>query len=117
MRNRYTPYICSEQISVIENLLPRHWAADDVAVGADGDLIRQLAFGRQIARNVLVIRSYTLKMLSAAFMGIEHGNRLAILATNHLNGSNLIRIPRNEHEAIGPVIRRINDSRDRKIDI
>ena len=35
-----TPYICSEQIDVIENLLPRRWAADDIPVRANGDFFR-----------------------------------------------------------------------------
>ena len=40
MRNSDTPYICSEQIDVIGNLLPRRWTADDIAACADGDLFR-----------------------------------------------------------------------------
>ena len=84
-------------------------------MSTDGNRIRKLTAGRQVARNVLVIRSDSLKMLSAAFVRIEHGNSLAILTANHLNGSDLIRIPRNEYETIGPVVRRINNSRHHEI--
>ena len=100
-----------------ENLPPRRWAADDVPVRADGDFLGKLALGRQVSRDVLVIRSDALKMFSATFVGIKHSDRLAILAANRLDGSDLIRIPSNKHEAIGAVVRRIDDSRDREIDI
>ena len=36
-------------INLQTNLLPRRWTADDIAVRADGNLIRQLAFSRQIS--------------------------------------------------------------------
>ena len=74
MRNHYTMYICSEQIYVIEKLPPRRWTADDIAVHADGDLIRQLAFRGQVSRNVLVIRSRPFQVLAQARMGIENQN-------------------------------------------
>ena len=35
-------------------LLPRGGTADEIAVGADGDRVRKLALGGQVARNVLV---------------------------------------------------------------
>ena len=54
VRNHYTPYICSEQIAVIEKLLPRRRTADDIAMRADGDLIRQLAFSGQVSRQDIV---------------------------------------------------------------
>ena len=89
----------------MENLLPRRWAADDVAVGADGDLIRQLAFGRQVSRDVLVIRSRSLQVLAQTRMRIENQNAFPKfiakrLIAKRLNRTNLIRISRNQDKTL-----------------
>ena len=74
MRNRYTPYICSEQIDVIENLLPRRWTADDIPMRADGNLIRQLMLQGEIRRNISAISRISRKFRPTVGMRIENHN-------------------------------------------
>ena len=90
MQNSYTPYICSEQIDVIENLLPRRRTANNIAVGADGDLVRQLAFGGLVSRNVLVIRSRPVELLADCRLRIENDDALFELMTHGLDCTKLI---------------------------
>ena len=90
MRNRYHPYICYEQIDVIENLLPRRWAADDVAVGADGELIRQLAFGGQVAWNIPIKGRRHLQFQTVRFVRIQHNHLLAKVLSHRKDCADLI---------------------------
>ena len=74
MQNHYTPYICSEQIDVIENLLPRRWAADDIPVRANRDLFRQLMLQGEIRRNISAISRISRKFRPTVGMRIENHN-------------------------------------------
>ena len=76
MRNSDTPYLCSEQIDVIENLLPRRWATNDVAVRADGERIRQLAFSGQVAWNIPIKGRRHLQFQTVRFVRIQHNHLL-----------------------------------------
>ena len=63
--------------------------ADDVAVGADRDLIRQLTSGKQVARNVLVIRSRPVELLADCMLRIENDDALLELMTHGLECTDL----------------------------
>ena len=110
-------YICSEQIYVIENLPPRRRTANDIAVCADGDFIRQLATGWKILRNVLVIRSRPFQVLAQTRMWIENQNAFPQFIAKRLNRTNLIRISCNQDKALNVRANGIKKHRNGDIDI
>ena len=87
-----TLYICSEQIYVTENLPPRRRPADDIAVCADGDLIRQLMLQGEIRRYVSTISRITREFRATVGMRIENHDLFAEFVTDQLDWANEISI-------------------------
>ena len=59
---------------MIENLLPRRWAADDIPVRANRDLFRQLMLQGEIRRNISAISRISRKFRPTVGMRIENHN-------------------------------------------
>ena len=97
-------------------LSPRRWTADDVAVGADGNLVRQLTFSGQVSWNVLVIRSRPFQVLAQTRMRIENQNAFPQFIAKRLNRADLIRISCNQDKALSVRANGIKKHRNGNVD-
>ena len=82
-------------------LRPRRRAVDCAAMRSDGNNFRQLALRREIAWNVRVVGSRSLKMVGHGFAWIEYKHRFPKFAAERLNRPSLIGIAGYQNKAFG----------------
>ena len=82
-------------------LFPRRRAVDRAAMRSDGNNFRQLALRREIAWNVRVVGSRSLKMVGHGFAWIEYKHRFPKFAAERLNRPSLIGIAGYQNKAFG----------------
>ena len=82
-------------------LRPRRWSVDRATVRPDGNHFGQLALRREIAGNVRVVGSRSLKMVGHGFAWIEYKHRFPKFAAERLNRPCLIGISGYQYKAFG----------------
>ena len=80
--------------------MPQLWTVNDISSRTDWGDFWQLAFGWQVARNVLEERCRAFQMLATRRMRIEHHDRFPILVPNGINGAHLIGISCHEYKTV-----------------
>ena len=117
MTYTYFMYICSEQMYMFENLLPRLRTTDEIPVRADGNLIRQLMLQGEIRRYVSTISRIMREFRTTVGMRIENHDLFSQFVPNQLYWTDEVRIPANQNKHIHIVLKRIPKHCRRNVDV
>ena len=100
------------------NLPPCGRAVDGtVAALPVRDSVGELAFRRQVAGNVLIVRGRHLQVDTETFMRVENTNTFPELATDGVDCANLICVSGKKEETVGQILESVKHDGDGKIDI
>ena len=97
-------------------LLPGQRSADDIAMRANGNLIRQLALRWQIAWNVLVVGCVLLQVRTPR-MRIENDDILPVIFAHNIHRGDEIRIAAHKHKGLRTIVDSVQDHRRGNVDI